>query len=78
MSFRCFKCDQPQPSGTRPREVVTDLRIRDYQGKPGWEIVKIVKVCQTCNVEAAVPPPRIVDKDFKLPNSVGDAARRAA
>ncbi len=79
MSFRCEQCKVAQPNGTRPREVVTEFRVRDYSGYPGWEIVKIVKVCDFCNVVAATPPPRIVDRDFRLQNkTVGDEMRRVA
>lgn len=58
MSFKCDKCHQPQPTGTRPVRVVTETRHKEYTRKNehgnvfvegvGREIVHEENRCKEC------------------------------
>jgi len=53
MSFRCNRCDKPQPNETKPTRVVVETRRKEYKLKDGQfsegtEIVKEQDLCAEC------------------------------
>jgi hypothetical protein len=49
MAFRCENCSQGQQPGTKPIRRVIATRSKEYNnGGQGWEVVKEVLLCETC------------------------------
>lgn len=83
MSFRCQKCGQAQPTGTRPAQVVTELRAKEYKPQQhrgrdgklymgptghGFEIAKTLRVCKECEPTIEVR----VQEPPRVANTLGD------
>lgn len=55
MSFRCERCHEAQPPGTRPVRAVVERRLVEhktqhppYEKRPGLQIAKEENRCATC------------------------------